>query len=56
MSTTRIDHSVVRLPDGKVVVLGGIPVVQNLHAQPTARAYAELYDTAGHIFSPVKGL
>jgi hypothetical protein len=56
MSTTRIGHSAVRLPDGKVLVLGGIPAVQNLHAQPTDPAYAELYEPARHIFSPVKGL
>ena len=56
MSTTRIAHSAVRLPDGRVLVLGGIPAVQNLHAQPTDPAYAELYEPAGHIFSSVKGL
>jgi hypothetical protein len=56
MSTTRIGHSAVRLPDVKVLVLGGIPAVQNLHAQPTDPTYAELYDPAGHTFSPVKGL
>jgi hypothetical protein len=53
MSTTRIGHSAVRLPDGKVLVLGGIPVVQNLHAQPINPADAELYDPTAHIFSPV---
>jgi len=56
MSTTRIGHSAVRLPDGKVLVLGGIPVLQNLHAQPTDPAYAELYDPTAHIFSSVAGL
>jgi hypothetical protein len=56
MSTTRIGHSAVRLLDGKVLVLGGIPVVQNLHAQPVNPAYAELYDPTAHIFSPVAGL
>jgi len=56
MSTTRIGHSAVRLPDGKVLVLGGVPVVQNLHAQPINPAHAELYDPTAHIFSPVAGL
>jgi hypothetical protein len=56
MSTTRIGHSAVRLPDGKVLVLGGIPTVQNLHQQPPNPSYAELYDPAAHTFSPVAGL
>src|SRR5215471_6556425 len=53
MSTTRTGHSAVRLPDGKVFVLGGIPTVQNLHEQPPNPSYAELYDPTTHTFSPV---
>lgn len=56
MSTTRIDHTAIRLEDGKVLVLGGIPQLQNLHEQPPNPQYAELYDPVGHTFSPVAGL
>src|SRR5215469_7981808 len=56
MSTARIGHSAIRLPDGKVLVLGGIPAVQNLHGQPPNPSYAELYDPTTHTFSPVAGL
>jgi hypothetical protein len=53
MSTTRIGHKAVGLSDGKVLMLGGIPVPQNIHEQPPAPAYAELYDPATGAFSPV---
>jgi len=56
MSTTRIGHVAVLLPDGKVLVLGGIPAIQNLHDQPPNPAYAELYDPTASMFSPVPGL
>lgn len=56
MSTTRIGHAAIRLADGKVLFLGGIPAVQNLHEQPRDPSYAELYDPVLHAFSPVAGL
>jgi IPT/TIG domain/Galactose oxidase, central domain len=56
MSTTRIDHAAIRLEDGKILVLGGIPPLQNLHEQPPNPSYAELYDPVGHTFSPIAGL
>ena len=51
MSTTRIRHSAVRLADGKVLVLGGVPNLQNIHEQPPDPKYAELYDPAAGTFS-----
>jgi hypothetical protein len=56
MSTTRIGHAAVRLIDGKVLMLGGIPAVQNLHEQPPNPSYAEEYDPATSIFLAVAGL
>jgi hypothetical protein len=56
MSTTRIGHAAIRLTDGKVVMLGGILALQNLHAQPPNPSYAELYDPTRLNFSPVTGL
>jgi hypothetical protein len=53
MSTTRISHKAVSLSDGKVLMLGGIPIPQNIHEQLPAPAYAELYDPATGAFSPV---
>jgi len=55
MSTTRIGHSAIRLPNGKILILGGIPNPQNLH-QPVNPRYAELYDPTAHTFSPVGNL
>jgi len=56
MSTTRIGHVAIRLANGRVLVLGGIPTVQNLHEQPPNPSYAELYDPFLRSFSPVDGL
>lgn len=56
MSTTRIHHVALRLTNGKVLVLGGIPFVQNLHEQPPNPSYAELYDPVANTFSPIAGL
>jgi hypothetical protein len=56
MSTTRIDHSAVHLTNGKVLVLGGIPLLQNLHEQPLNPSYAEVYDRVADAFSPLAGL
>jgi hypothetical protein len=53
MSTTRIRHAAIRLGDGRVLVLGGIPTLQNIHEQPPNPSYAELYDPVLHTFSPV---
>jgi hypothetical protein len=55
MSTTRIHHAAVRLDNGTVLVLGGIPAVQNLH-EPVNPSYAELYDRKSDAFSPIAGL
>jgi hypothetical protein len=56
MSTTRIGHAAIRLVDGKVLILGGIPAVQNLHEQPPNPSYAEVYDPATRALSPVASL
>ncbi len=56
MSTTRVHHASIRLTDGKVLVLGGIPPLQNLHEQPPNPSYAELYDPVANLFSPIDGL
>jgi hypothetical protein len=56
MSTTRIHHAAIRLTSGKVLVLGGIPPLQNLHEQPPHPSYAELYDREADAFSPIVGL
>ena len=51
MSTTRIGHNATLLPAGKVLLLGGIPALQNLHDQPANIQYAEIYDPATQTFS-----
>jgi len=51
MSTTRIGHAAILLADGKVLIFGGIPDVQNLLEQPPNPAYAERYDPVAHTFS-----
>jgi hypothetical protein len=56
MSTTRIHHAAVRLTNGKVLVLGGIPQLQNLHEPPPNPSYAEVYDRVADSFSPITGL
>lgn len=56
MSTTRIHHAAVLLSNRKVLVLGGIPSLQNLHEQPSHPWYAELYDREAVAFSPIVGL
>ena len=50
MSTTRIGHKAIRLTNGKVLELGGIPNPQNTHDRLDPR-YAELYDAGAHTFS-----
>jgi hypothetical protein len=56
MSSTRIGHTATRLADGKVLLLGGIPNVQNIHSQPPAPRYAEIYDPANDNFSGLDNL
>jgi hypothetical protein len=56
MSTTRIGHAAIRLSDGRVLMLGGIPALQNIHEQPPSPMYAELYEPATEIFSPVANI
>ena len=56
MSTTRIGHSAIPLPNGKILMIGGIPSVQNLHQQPPDPSYAELYDAITRAFSRIPGL
>ena len=51
MSTTRIGQSAIRLASGKVLVLGGVPSLQNIHEQPPDPLYAEVYDPAAGTFS-----
>jgi hypothetical protein len=51
MSTTRIGHSAIRLIDGEVIVLGGIPSTQNVHDLLPDPQFAELYDPATGMFS-----
>jgi Galactose oxidase, central domain len=53
MSTTRIGHAAIQLQNGRVLVLGGIPAIQNIHEQPPSPAYAELYDPSTGHFSPL---
>jgi hypothetical protein len=55
MSTTRIHHAAVRLANGEVLVLGGIPSLQNLLEQPSNPSYAEVYDRRANTFSPMTG-
>jgi len=47
MSTTRIGHKSIRLANGNVLMLGGIPNPQNVY-QPLNPSYAELYDPIAH--------
>jgi hypothetical protein len=51
MSTTRIGHSAVRVADGNVLVLGGIPSIENIHEQLPDPRYAESYSPASGTFS-----
>jgi hypothetical protein len=56
MSTTRMGHTATRLADGKVLLLGGIPGVQNIHTQLPNPRYAEIYDPATDSFSGLDDL
>jgi hypothetical protein len=53
MSTTRIGHRAVRLVSGRVLLLGGVPAIQNRHEQPPNPAYAEIFDPASGAISPL---
>jgi hypothetical protein len=56
MSTTRILPYAVGLASGKVLLLGGVPILQNIHEQPADPRYAELYDPATNAFAPLGNL
>jgi N-acetylneuraminic acid mutarotase len=56
MSTTRIGHVAVRLANGRVLMLGGVPTLQNIHEQPRDPQYAEIYDPVANSFSALAGL
>ena len=56
MSTTRIGPYAVRSTIGKVLLLGGIPSIQNIHEQPADPRYAEVYDPALDVFAPLWNL
>jgi hypothetical protein len=51
MGTTRIGHTAIRLTNGKVLILGGIPNPQNVHAPPIDTPYAQLFDAVAHTFT-----
>jgi len=51
MSTTRIGHRAIRLAGGEVLLLGGVPSLQNIHEQLPDPQFAELYDPAAGTFS-----
>lgn len=55
MSTTRIGHTAVRLADGRILMLGGVPKLQNIDEQPADPEYAEFYDSVANSFSPLAG-
>jgi len=52
MSATRSRHQAVQLADGRVLLLGGIPAIENLHEQTPHPEYAELFDPVQHRLSP----
>jgi IPT/TIG domain/Galactose oxidase, central domain len=56
MSTTRIGHTATRFTNGRVLLLGGIFSLQNIHSQPPAPRYAEIYDPATDNFSGLDDL
>jgi Kelch motif len=51
MSATRYGHQALQLSDGRVLLLGGIPQVQNLHHETPHPDYAEIFDPATGQFS-----
>jgi hypothetical protein len=56
MSTTRIGHVVIHLRGDDVLILGGIPALQNIHEQPPAPQYAELWSPIQQGFLARPGL
>jgi hypothetical protein len=56
MSTTRISHTAVQLANGKVLLLGGLPSLQNIHEQPSDPQYAELYDPVSNSLTGIRNL
>jgi Galactose oxidase, central domain len=51
MSATRYGHQALQLSDGRVLLLGGIPQVQNLHWETPHPDYAEIFDPVAGRFS-----
>ena len=56
MSATRMGHTATRLADGKVLLFGGIPGVQNIHTQLPVPRCAEIFDPATQTFSGLDDL
>ena len=51
MSTTRIGHKAIPLANEKVLILGGVPAVQNIREQLPDPRYGEFYDPVASTFS-----
>jgi hypothetical protein len=56
MGTTRIGHVAIPLISGKVLILGGVPTLQNVHVQLLNPPYAQLYDPVARTFSSSRNL
>src|SRR5262249_46286502 len=53
MCTTRAGHSAILLPDGKVLLIGGLAVPRNIQEafQNGSQSFLEVYDPVTQIFS-----